>query len=208
MPKKVSELEKEAILKSFISGKDIKEIAKKYNYSPATITRQLKNLLNKDDYKDIKINNKSNKKVLKQTLDVNYENNKIEKVVEKVNLSEEIFEVIPILDGLDLDNQKELTSEPIIDAKLPDVVYLIVDKKIELIPKLLKDYPGWSYMPEEDLERVTLEIFADQRHAKKCCAKNEKPLKIPDSNVFIMASKFLKSRGISRIIFDNLLLSL
>ena len=55
MPKKVSELEKEAILKSFISGKDIKEIAKKYNYSPATITRQLKNLLNKDDYKDTNI---------------------------------------------------------------------------------------------------------------------------------------------------------
>ena len=210
MHRKVSELEKEEILRSFVSGKDIKAIAKKYNYSPATISRQLKKLLNKDDYEDIKIKNiKINKKVPKLSIEENSKDSKnIEKKIEEEIVSEDIFEVVPIIDGLDLDNQRELASEPIAKAKLPEVVYLVVDKKIELIPKLLKDYAEWSFMPEEDLKRITLEIFADQRHAKRCCSKNEKTLKIPNSKVFIAASKYLKSKGISRIIFDNLLLSL
>jgi len=210
LPKKVSELEKKAILDSFISGIDIKEIAKKYKYSPATISRQLKKILNDNDFNDIKIKNiKSNKKDFSKSLKKISEDSKnLENNIEKEIYSEEVFEVIPIIDGLDLDNQKELSSEPFINAKLPEVVYLIVDKKIELVPKLLKDYPEWSYMPEEDLKRITLEIYSDPKYAKKCCSKNEKTIKIPNPKVFIMASESLKSKGISRIIFDGLLLSL
>ena len=211
MPRKVSELEKKAILDSFISGMDIKQIAKIHKYSPATISRQLKKILKNDDFEDIKIRNtKSNNKNIKKSLKENpIENNNIYREInsEQIN-SEEIFEILPIINGLDLNTQKELSSEPIIDAKLPEIVYIVVDKKIELIPRLLRDYPEWSYMPEEDLKRVTLEIFADQKHAKRYCSKNEKIIKIPNSKVFIMASKSLKSKGISRIIFDDVLLSL
>jgi len=213
LPRKVSELEKKAILDSFISGKDIKEISKIYNFSPVTIVRQLKKCLSNNEFEDLKIKNnrsdKSNKKYLSQSIEKKSKDNKnLENNTEKKIYNEEIFEVIPIIDGLDLDNQKELASEPLIDAQLPEVVYLVVDKKIELIPKLLKDYPEWSYMPEEDLKRITLEIFSDPKHAKKYCSKNEKTIKIPNSKVFIMASKSLKSKGISRIIFGELLLSL
>ena len=209
MPRKVSELEKKAILELFTSGKDIKEIAKIYKYSPTTISRQLKKFLTNNDFEDIKIKNtKSNKEDFINSKDKISKNNNVEDDFEKEIFNGEVFEVIPIIDGLDLVNQKELASEPIIDAQLPEVVYLIVDKKIELVPKLLKDYPKWSYMPEEDLKRITLEIFADPKHAKKFCSKNEKTIKIPNSKVFIMASKLLKAKGISRIIFEDLLLTL
>ena len=212
MPKKVSELEKKAILDSFISGKDIKEISKIYKYTPITIARQLKKFLSNDDFEDLKVKNnrfsKSNKKIVNYSIEISKDNKSLENEIEKEIYSEEVFEVIPIIDGLDFDNQKELASEPIIDAELPEVVYLIVDKKIELVPKLLKDYPKWSYMPEEDLKRITLEIFADHKLAKKFCSKNEKTIKIPNSKVFFMASKALKSKGISRIIFEDVLLSL
>ena len=210
MPRKVSEIEKKAILESFISGKDIKEIAKFYKYSPTTISRQLKKFLKNDDFENIKIKNiKTNKTNFIQTQEkISRDNKNFENNIEKGIYCEEVFEVIPIIDGLDLDNQRELASRPIIDAQLPEVVYLIVDKKIELVPKLLKDYPEWSYMPEEDLKRTTLEIFSDPKYAKKFCSKNEKTIKIPNSKVFIMASKSLKAKGISRIIFEDLLLSL
>ena len=210
MPRKVSEIEKKAILESFISGKDIKEIAKFFKYSPTTISRQLKKFLNNDEFEDIKIkNNKINKKsFIKSQETISRDNKNLVNNIEKEIYDEQVFEVIPIIDGLDLDNQRELASEPINDAQLPEVVYLIVDKKIELVPKLLKEYPKWSYMPEEDLKRTTLEIFADPKHAKKFCSKNEKTIKIPNSKVFIMASKSLRSKGISRIIFEDLLLSL
>ena len=211
MPKKVYESEKKSILDSFVSGFEIKEIAKNYNYSSATISRQLRKLLSKNDFENIKEKNSKAHKTTSfdssklENIQDNNDQNKIDSIE---NLENNIFEVVPILNEIDLYKQKELSSEPFSEAELPEVVYLIVDKNIELVPKLLKDYPEWGYLPEEDLKRMTLKIFADQRNAKKSCSKNQKSLKIPNSKVFITASNSLKSKGITRVIFDDLLLSL
>ncbi len=112
------------------------------------------------------------------------------------------------MDGIELNKQKDLASEPLIEAKLPEVVYMLVDKNIELIPKMLKDYPQWSFLPQQDLNRMSLEIFDDHKYAKKLCTKNQKLIKVPNPNVFLIASNSLKSKGITRIIFNNLLLAL
>ena len=36
---------------------------------------------------------------------------------------------------------------------------MIVDKDIELEIKILKDYPQWDFLPVDDLNRKTIEIF-------------------------------------------------
>ena len=41
---------------------------------------------------------------------------------------------------LPLPSLKDLTSEPLENAKLPGIVYLLVDKNIELETKYLKDF--------------------------------------------------------------------
>ena len=99
-------------------------------------------------------------------------------------------------------------AAPIKSVELPKVVYMIVDKQIDLCIKSLRDYPDWNFLPDEDLNRLTLEIFTDHKYAKKYCNKNQKLIKIPNPKVFLLASKSLKKKGISRIIFDELLLSL
>ena len=205
MSKRVSDLQKEEILNLFINGIDLNQISESYEFSLATIVRQLKNMIGVDAFKKYKLKKKNIQKV--QNNPSHLENN-LNSKFDNENFEEKFIEVIPITDQIQFDRQKELTSEPITEAKLPEIVYLIVDKKIELVPKLLKDYPEWSYMPEEDLKRVTLEIYADQKNAKKCCSKNQKTIKIPNSKVFIIASKLLKSKGITRVIFNDLLFSL
>tara|TARA_B100001287_G_C22473569_1_gene430862 strand:- start:18 stop:635 length:618 start_codon:yes stop_codon:yes gene_type:complete len=205
LSKRVSDLQKEEILNLFINGIDLNQISESYEFSLATIVRQLKNMIGVDAFKKYKLKKKNIQKV--QNNPSHLENN-LNSKFDNENFEEKFIEVIPITDQIQFDRQKELTSEPITEAKLPEIVYLIVDKKIELVPKLLKDYPEWSYMPEEDLKRVTLEIYADQKNAKKCCSKNEKTIKIPNSKVFIIASKLLKSKGITRVIFNDLLFSL
>ena len=205
MSKRVSDLQKEEILNLFINGIDLNQISESYEFSLATIVRQLKNMIGVDAFKKYKLKKKYIQKV--QNNPSHLENN-LNSKFDNENFEEKFIEVIPITDQIQFDRQKELTSEPITEAKLPEIVYLIVDKKIELVPKLLKDYPEWSYMPEDDLKRVTLEIYADQKNAKKCCSKNEKTIKIPNSKVFIIASKLLKSKGITRVIFNDLLFSL
>ena len=201
-----------------MNGLDLNEISLKYNFTKITIIKQLKKIIGEEKFKKIKIKNTNKKKInviddfkkdeiyesdeiIENINDSNFSN--INKAIEQV-----FFEVPPLSTEINTSEQKELTSEPLKDAKFPSVVYLLVDKKIELSPRLLKDYPDWSYMPEEDLERMTLEVFDDQRKAKKICTKNQKLIKVPNPNVFLLASKSLKSKGISRIIFNNLLLAL
>ena len=224
LAKRVSEIQKKEILDLFISGLGLNEISLKYNFSPITIANQLKKIIGEDKFKKIKINNTSKKKIdIKKNFEIidNFKKDKIsesDKIIENTNnsdfpninnsIEQVFFEVPPLSTEITTSKQKELTSEPLKDAKFPSVVYMLVDKKIELSPRLLKDYPDWSYMPEEDLERMTLEVFDDQRKAKKNCTKNQKLIKVPNPNVFLLASKTLKSKGISRIIFNDLLLAL
>ena len=224
LAKRVSEIQKKEILDSFMSGLDLNEISLKYDFTKITIIKQLKKIIGEEKFKKIKINNTNKKKFeVKKNFDViddikKDEISESDEIIENINdsdfsnisnsIEQVFFEVPPLSTEINTSDQKELTSEPLKDAKFPSVVYMLVDKKIELSPRLLKDYPDWSFMPEEDLERMTLEVFDDQRKAKKNCSKNQKLIKVPNPNVFLLASKSLKSKGISRIIFNNLLLAL
>ena len=73
--------------------------------------------------------------------------------------------------NIDLDNQKDLTSKPLSEANFPDVLYMVVDKNIELEPKLLKDFPEWRFLSEDDLNRTTIQVFSDQKLAKQFVLK-------------------------------------
>ncbi len=210
MPKKVSALQKKEILNLFKVGVDLNDISAKYNFSLITIARHLKNILGAEKFNELKNNKKKFIKTDKKNDIVGNSNktNKLQATRKEEQSNEQFFEVIPITEGIDFNHHKEFASEPLKDANLPEIVYLLIDKNIELIPKMLREYPQWSFLPNEDLDRMTLEIFEEQKYAKKLCTKNQKLIKVPNSNVFLIASNVLKSKGISRIIFNNLLIAL
>ena len=223
MPKRLSEFQKKDIVESFNDGLDIKQIAQTYDFSTQTIIKQIKNIIGEDQYKQIKVlnskinkeNNKSSKIQLKEfgqeKIDKSLKSPEIDKTREihnETSNSGAFFEVIPLTEGVEFNNQKDIASIPISDIELPEVVYILVDKKTELQPKMLKDLPCWGFMPKEDLERMTLEIYSDQKKARQICSKDQKLIKIPNSQVLLITSKYLKARGISRIIFKDSLLSI
>ena len=105
-------------------------------------------------------------------------------------------------------SRKELSSVSISEVDFPKVVYMIVDKKIELEIKLLKDFPEWEFLPYEDLNRKTIEIFFDLNLAKSSCNKEQKVLKVPNTDVFRIAAPVLLAKGISRIVCPRLLIAL
>ena len=84
---------------------------------------------------------------------------------------------------------------------------MIVEKSIELEIKLLRDYPDWEFLPAEDLNRKTIEIFFDFKRAKRLCNKEQKVIKVPNTDVFRIVAPILISRGISRIVSDFLYLN-
>ena len=212
MPKRVSIQLKQDFVSSFLRGKSIEEISNLYKFSSQTIIKNLKSSLGEVEFKKTKLNNQkinnlnktdSNRKIFNPSInDLNHKSN-----YEELD-NNSFIEILPILTDVNFKDQKEITSRPILNYKFPCTVYMLINKTIELEIKTLRDYPEWSFLPEKDLNRMCLEIFDDHNYAKKLCSKNQKLIKIPNPNVFSIASDLLKSKGITRIIFNKLLLAL
>ena len=212
MAKRISENEKTEIIDDFLKNKTLEEISEKFNFTKVTITRHLKRSLGEKKFNELNKNVKNSK----QQQDLGYSNtshDNLEKTSEGLisdyYFNESTFlEIAPL--NLEIDNkpQQDLSSVSIKEVDLPKVVYMIVEKQIELKTKLLKEYVEWNFLPEKDLVRNTIEIFYDLKSAKKSTKKEQKIIKVPNSDVFKITAPILLSRGISRIVSADLLIAL
>ena len=225
MARRLTEEQIEDIIKCFIDGTKIDLLSERYNCSKLTVIRNLKKNLGELKYIDLLNKNKSlikkskTDKILSNNfLKTNLDNADLIKNTNDTKVSNEIInassfapdesflEIAPLDYEIDNSSRKELTSVPISEVDFPKVVYMIVDKKIELEIKFLKDFPQWDFLPHNDLKRKTIEIFFDLNVAKRSCNKEQKVLKVPNTDVFRIAAPVLIEKGISRIVCpDNLI---
>ena len=226
MTKRLSEKQKEEIVNSFKSGEDIDVLSHNYNCTNSTIIRNLKKTLGESKYKELFNKSKSlkdkseiNKNQTYELLETKFENGNLDVTNDPTFLNENItasnfapidsfFEITPLDYEIDSSSRKELSSVSLSEVDFPRVVYMVVDKKIELEIKLLKDFPAWEFLPHDDLNRKTIEIFFDLNLAKRSCNKEQKVLKVPNTNVFRIAAPILLLRGISRIVCAENLIAL
>ena len=224
MAKRLTNQQKEEIIKLFISGISIDQITKKFNYTKLTISRNLKNNLGEATYKELLGINKSKDKFIEnETLKNKHINNNESKInintkeVYEKNVQDiegkfreisEFVEITPL--NYDIDNalQKDFSSTPISDIDFPKTVFMIVDKKVELEIKYLKDYPEWQFLSQDELKRKTIEIYYDLKIAKGFCSKEQRVIKVPNTDVFKIVAPILVSRGISRIVSSDKLIAL
>ena len=219
MPKRLSEDDKKEIYQRLLNGVNIEDLSKQFSVTKITIYRNLKKLLDKDIYenllKKVKVNsslkNKKNLDLIKDKK-IKKENNSLnnKSVIKEEELNEinDFIEITPLNFNIDTEPQKDLTSIDIKSFNFPKIVYLIVNKKIELDIKLLKDYPEWQFLSADDLEREIIEIFFDIKSAKRACNKEQKVIKVPNPEVFRIVAPILISRGITRIISEDILIAL
>ena len=225
LTKRLTEKQKEEIVKSFKSGKTIDSLSKKYKCTNTTIVRNLKKSLGDSKYKESlniskSLEEKSGKNQNNDLLKVKFDNEDLnnDSINSKV-LNENItasnfapmdafFEIAPLDYEIDSSSRKELSSVSLSEVDFPKVVYMVVDKKIELEIKLLKDFPEWHFLPNGDLNRKTIEIFFDLNLAKRSCNKEQKVLKVPNTDVFRIAAPVLLEKGISRIVCAEILIAL
>ncbi len=212
MAKRISEKQKIEILEGFINKKTIDELSEKFNCTKLTISRNLKKSLGEEKYFEL-INIAKTKKITPSAKQVS--NESFSNIKESSDsYSQELFEESPFFEIAPIDceignlPQKDFSSVPIDDVDFPEIVYLVVDKQIELETKLLKEYAVWNFLPEEDLNRKTIEIFFDLKVAKRFSTKEQKVIKVPNSDVFRIAAPILLSKGISRIVSSETLIAL
>ena len=214
MPKKVSEIQKKEMIEIFINGGTIEELSEKFSCTKLTITRHLKKGVNEKLFKSLFQKNNRNRTELDFRKNVNLENTLEKKSSEEQSNESDLIqdssfiELTPLSFEMDNERQKDLSSISISEINFPKIVYFIVDSKIELKTKLLRDYPDWQFLSQKELNRTTIELFFDLQVAKRFCAKEQKVIKVPNPNVFKIAAPILLARGISRIVCPNNLIAL
>ena len=225
MAKRLTDQQKEEIVKLFISGDSIEKISHQFNCTKLTISRNLKINLGEATYKELSLKNKSNNKLIKNK---NQRNNQLsnkskknlktnkddlkkilnEDTAEEFLEMSEFVEIAPLNDGINISSQKDFASIPIAEVEFPKVVYMIVDNKVELEIKCLKEYSKWEFLSPDELERKTIEIYSDLKIAKGFCNKEQKVIKVTNTDVFKKVTSILLSRGISRIVSSDKLIAL
>ena len=221
MAKRLTEDQKKTLISTFKKGIKIEELSQRFNCSKLTIVRNLKKNLGESKYNEIITNNKNLitdsrklekskkfKSEINSAVSGNTSNNNLSKNESDFAPEDSFFEIVPLDYEIENLPRKELSSVPISEVDFPKVVYMIVDKKIELEIKLLKDFPEWDFLPLNDLNRKTIEIFFDLNIAKRSCNKEQKVLKVPNTDVFRIAAPILIEKGISRIVCAENLISL
>jgi len=222
LAKRLTEKQKEEIKINFLAHQSVEFLSEKFDCTKTTIIRNLKKSLGEKKYKEI-INRLNapfdikNEKLLENDNQKNFQKNIIKKTddtsigisnEDKINPFESFIEITPLEHNFEDVSQKDISSIPLSDVKLPNMVFLIVKKEIELETKYLKDYPEWQFLPQNDLKRKTIEIHFDLKTAKRMCNKDQKVIKVPNTDVFRIVAPILMSRGISRIVTAENLISI
>ena len=227
LARRLSEKQKIEIIRDFTSGLTIDCLSKKFACTKLTITRNLKNNLGVSKYKElinknkkleeknfgnknvlnIELENKTDQKIFKLKSE-DIPDSKSEQSEENLVPSSPFVEITPLHYEIENTPRQDFSSVPISEIDFPQTVYMIVDKNIELQVKQLKDYPEWSFLSLDDLNRKTIEIFFDLKTAKRFCNKEQKVLKVPNTNVFKIVAPILVEKGISRIVSSDQLISL
>ena len=224
LAKRLTEKQKEEIKINFLDNQSVDLLSEKFKCTKTTIIRNLKKSLGEIKYNEILNRLNATFDLKNENLLVNdnqqiNEKNKINKSddtsisigisnEDKINPFESFIELTPLDHDFEAVSQKDISSIPLSEIKLPNMVFLIVKKEIELETKYLKDYPEWQFLPQNDLQRKTIEIHFDLKTAKRICNKDQKVIKVPNTDVFKIVAPILMSRGISRIVTAENLISI
>ena len=118
-------------------------------------------------------------------------------------------EIEPLITNFDFDIDQKKSDFKILNYEsLPESVYMIVDKKVELDLQLISDLPEWGFLPENELKRNAILLFSNQRSAKRSCSRNQRVIKIPNTSIFKLSQSYLVSKGITRLILEDSIIAL
>ena len=126
-----------------------------------------------------------------------------------VSASSQTFtELVPLVGVADLSDRVPVEVQPLQPGCLPNSVYMLVDKVVELDARPLRDFPELGHLEESELDREGLFLYGNPRAAKRQCGRSQRVIKVPDTAVFERTSAYLLARGITRLVMDGSLIAL
>ncbi len=105
-------------------------------------------------------------------------------------------------------SREQISCLPFAVGVLPESVYMLVDKTVELDPRPLSEFPELGVADPSELSRQALCLYASPRTAKRQCGRSQRVIKVPDTQVFERTTRHLVARGITRLVMEGALYSL
>ena len=220
MARRLTEREKLQIAQGYREGKSSMMLAEEFGCTSNTVVRTVKSALSEEDYKAIKAS-RMKEEISKdnEIVEITSESNcsSIESSFENERLlidsSEEdssVFkEFVPLVTDFGFeDREQKVNSKPLVSGVLPETVYILVDKKVELEYVHLSDLSDWNFLPDLEKERKVIPLFLTQREAKRTCSRSQRVIKIPNTKIFEITKDYLLSKGITRLVIEDSLITL
>ena len=122
---------------------------------------------------------------------------------------ESVFHEIAVL-PVDLPQvtTQHVICRPFASELLPDSVYMLVDKTVELDPRPLSEFPELGLSDPSEQQRQALCLYASPRAAKRQCGRSQRVIKVPDTQVFEQTTSYLLARGITHLVVEGSLFAL
>ena len=203
MPRIISEENKKNMINDFKNGSSFDQLSNKYGLKEITIRKHLKKILTE------KVFNRLCSELKIRDIKIEKNDSELNPKTKNSNLEERedmFYEILPLSEEIDFNSRKDLTSKPLKDFDFPNNTFMIVNNNIELENKnTLKIFLNLAFSESDQLCK-TIKLFSE-KIANSLCSKNQKVIKVPNGEVFKLSAKFLLKKGISRIIFDEILLS-
>ncbi|MBU6250578.1 MAG: helix-turn-helix domain-containing protein [Cyanobacteria bacterium REEB417] len=119
---------------------------------------------------------------------------------------DEPLAVVPVL-PLSISHEPVKVQE-LVASLLPDSLYMLVDKTVELQARPLSDFAELGQLPPDEQERQALQLFANPRQAKRQCGRSQRVIKMPDPALLVRRASYLQVKGISRLVVEGSLYAL
>ena len=118
----------------------------------------------------------------------------------------ESFAVIAPLVGVGvIDRSGPAQSRPLVADDLPESLYLLVDREVELKGTPVKDFSELGSVAPEEEELQAIALFANPRQAKRQCGRSQRVIKLPDPSLLERTAPYILAQGISRIVLEGAL---
>jgi hypothetical protein len=105
-------------------------------------------------------------------------------------------------------NHEPVAVQSLAAAELPDSLYMLVDKTVELQARPLREFTELGQLPPDEEELQALQLFANPRQAKRHCGRTQRVIKMPDPAVLVRRASYLQVKGITRLVVEGNLYAL
>tara|TARA_Y100001968_G_C19437106_1_gene760341 strand:- start:1926 stop:2711 length:786 start_codon:yes stop_codon:yes gene_type:complete len=117
-------------------------------------------------------------------------------------------EIIPLNTQFDLQDSKGIKCTKLSSTQLPESVYILVDRSVELEVRSLSEFPELVNISNHEASLKAICLYPNQRTAKRQCSRSQRVIKVPNTDVFSKSSSFLLARGITRLVLDGVVIAL